>query len=129
MQTDYTVVAHKSYDAAVDAVQERASANGFRVQFVHDVAATLEERGFPRDPVTIVEMCNAKHAARVLAADIKIGLMLPCPVMVYVEGDEVRISTMLPTLLATFFPEAGIEETAAEVEQAIRRIVDEAAAA
>jgi len=129
MKTDYTVPTEKTFDGAVAAVQERAAANGFRVQFVHDVAATLAEKGFPREPVTIVEMCNAKHAARVLAADVTIGLMLPCPVMVYTEDGAVYISTMLPTLLASFFPEAGIEDSAAEVEVAIRRIVDEAAAA
>lgn len=129
MKTDYTVQTEKPFADAVEAVQERAAANGFRVQFVHDVAATLAEKGFAREPVTIVEMCNAKHAAQVLAADVKIGLMLPCPVMVYAENDGVFISTMLPTLLASFFPEAGIEDVAHEVEEAILRIVDEAASA
>jgi len=129
MKPDYTVSTRKSFDEAVSAVQDRAAANGFRVQFVHDVAATLAEKGFPRERVTIVEMCNAKHAATVLAADVKIGLMLPCPVMVYAENDEIHISTMLPTLLAVFFPDAGIEDVAREVEEGIRRIVDEAAAA
>jgi len=129
MKPDYTVPTRKSFDEAVDAVQERAAANGFRVQFVHDIAATLAEKGFPRERVTIVEMCNAKHAATVLAADVKIGLMLPCPVMVYAENDQIHISTMLPTLLAVFFPDAGVEDVAREVEEAIRLIVDEAAAA
>ena len=128
MELDYTVRTTKSYDDAVQAVLDAASANGFRVQFVHDVAATLAEKGFERDPVTLVEVCNAKHAAAVLSADIRIGLMLPCPVMIYVEDGQVYISTMRPTLLATFFPEAGIEGTAGEVEGAIVRIVDEAAA-
>ena len=86
MELDYTVPTTKSYDDAVQAVQDAAAANGFRVQFVHDVAATLAEKGFEREPVTIVEVCNAKHAAAVLAADIRIGLMLPCPVMVYERG-------------------------------------------
>jgi len=128
MELDYTVQTSKSYAEAVQAVLDGASANGFRVQFVHDVAATLAEKGFEREPVTIVEMCNAKHAATVLAADIRIGLMLPCPVMIYEQGGQVSISTMRPTLLATFFPDAGIGDTATEVEGAILRIVDEAAA-
>jgi len=128
MELDYTLPTTKSYGDAVQAVQDAAAANGFRVQFVHDVAATLAEKGFEREPVTLVEMCNAKHASAVLAADIRIGLMLPCPVMVYEEDGAVFVSTMRPTLLAAFFPEAGIEATATEVEDAIVRIVDEAAA-
>jgi uncharacterized protein (DUF302 family) len=128
MELDYTVPTIKSYGEAIQAVQDSAAANGFRVQFVHDVAATLAEKGFEREPVTLVEMCNAKHASAVLAADIRIGLMLPCPVMIYQQSGQVFVSTMLPTLLASFFPEAGIEVVADEVEDAIKRIVDEAAA-
>ena len=110
------------------AVVDRTAAHGFRVQFVHDVQETLAEKGFARDPLTIVEMCNAKFASQVLAADPKIGLMLPCPIMVYVEGGQTLISTMRPTLIGGFFPAAGIDEVAAEVEQILIAIIDEAAA-
>lgn len=127
MQIDYTVVTTKSFDEAVAAVTDAAAANGFRVQFVHDVAATLAEKGFDREPVTIVEMCNAKYAAETLARDIKIGLMLPCPVMVYSEDGAVFISAMRPSLISTFFPAAQLEEIAAEVERKIVAIVDAAA--
>ena len=127
MQIDYTVKTDKPYAEAVKAVSEAAAARGYRVQFVHDVAQTLAEKGFEREPVTIVEMCNARHANEVLARDIKIGLMLPCPVMVYEQDGEVSISTMRPSLLGAFFPEAQLEEIAAEVEQQIVAIVDDAA--
>jgi uncharacterized protein (DUF302 family) len=127
VQLDYTVPTPKSYTDAVAAVTASAAAHGYRVQFVHDVAATLAEKGFEREPVTIVEMCNARHASEVLARDIKIGLMLPCPVMVYEDSGETFISTMRPSLIGTFFPEAQIDEIAAEVEAQIIAIVDEAA--
>lgn len=128
MELDYTVPTAKSYEDAIQAVLAAVESRGFRVQFVHDVAATLAEKGFDRDPVTIIEMCNAKHASAVLAADIKIGLMLPCPIMVYVQDGGVFISTMRPTLIGSFFPEAGIEETAADVERVLVAVLDEAAA-
>jgi uncharacterized protein (DUF302 family) len=128
MELDYTVSTAKSHADAVQAVVDRTAAHGFRVQFVHDVQETLAEKGFERDALTIVEMCNAKFASQVLAADPKIGLMLPCPIMVYVEGDKTLISTMRPTLIGGFFPLAGIDEVAAEVEQILFAIIDEAAA-
>jgi uncharacterized protein (DUF302 family) len=128
MELDYTVSTAKSHADAVQAVVDRTAAHGFRVQFVHDVQETLAEKGFERDALTIVEMCNAKFASQVLAADPKIGLMLPCPIMVYVEGDKTLISTMRPTLIGGFFPAAGIDEVAAEVEQILFAIIDEAAA-
>jgi uncharacterized protein (DUF302 family) len=128
MELDYTVSTTKSHADAVASVIELTAEHGFRVQFVHDVQATLAEKGFARDPLTIVEMCNAKFASQVLAADPKIGLMLPCPIMVYVEGGQTLISTMRPTLIGGFFPEAGIDDVAAEVEQVLLAIIDEAAA-
>jgi uncharacterized protein (DUF302 family) len=128
MELDYTVSTDRTFDEAVSAVTERTAAHGFKVQFVHDVAATLAEKGFSREPVTIIETCNAKYASQVLARDVKIGLMLPCPVMVYEQDGEVFISAMRPSLLGGLFPEAGIDDVAAEVEAVLIEIIDEAAA-
>jgi uncharacterized protein (DUF302 family) len=126
MQLDYTVRTAKGFDEAVEAVKEATADAGFRVQFVHDLAATLTEKGFPRERVTIVEMCNAKYASQVLAADVKIGLMLPCPIMVYAEKGEVFITTMRATLIADFFPDADISAVAAQVEKVLIDVVDAA---
>jgi uncharacterized protein (DUF302 family) len=127
MELDYTVRTAKPYREAVDAVVGSAEAHGFRVQMVHDVAQTLAEKGFEREAVTIVEMCNANYAHQVLAQDVKIGLMLPCPVMVYEEGGAVFISTMRPTLIGHFFPQADLEEVASAVERELIEIIHAAA--
>jgi len=125
---DYTVRTEKDFSDAVQAVVDATAEAGFRVQCVHDLAQTLAEKGFKREPVTIVEMCNAKYASRVLAADVKIGLMLPCPIMVYEEEGGVFISTMRPMRIAEFFPLADIGEVAAEVEEIVVGVIDRAAA-
>ncbi|MDR3687073.1 MAG: DUF302 domain-containing protein [Coriobacteriia bacterium] len=127
MQIDFTRPTDKSFAEAVQAVVDAAALHSFRVSFVHDVAKTLQERGFEREPLTIVEMCNAKFASEVLAEDVLIGLMLPCPVMVYEQDGDVLISTMRPTVIDAFFPEAEITHVAREVEAKIFAIVEEAA--
>jgi uncharacterized protein (DUF302 family) len=76
-----------------------------------------------------IELCNAKFASRVLAADVKIGLLLPCPIMVYEEEGRVYISTMRPTNIEAFFPEADIADVAQEVERILVDIIDAAATA
>ncbi len=128
MQLDYTVPTSKSHADAVQAVVDAALAHKFSVPFVNPLSETLAEKGFKREPVTIVEMCNAGHASAVLERDVKIGLMFPCPVMVYAEDGQVFITTMRPSLIGSFYPEAKIDAIAAEVETAIIAIVDEAAA-
>ncbi len=123
---DYTVDTSKSFDEAVKAVEQKSAEKGFRVLHTHDVTATLTEKGFPRAPLKIVEVCNARYASEVLKKDVKISLMLPCPISVYTERGKTFISTMLPTVLADFYPQAGIEGLAAEVEKAVLAIVNEA---
>lgn len=122
----YTVESSKGFDDAVRAVEEKAAEKGFRVLHTHDVAATLTEKGFPREPLKIVEVCNARYASEVLNKDISVALMLPCPISVYTQQGKTRISTMLPSVLSEFYPQAGIEATAAAVEKTVLQIVDEA---
>jgi len=123
---EYTVTTNKTFPEAVEAVEKKTAEMGFRVLHTHDFAATLAEKGFPREPLKLVEICNAKYASRVLEKDVKLALMLPCPISVYVQGGKTHISTLLPTSIAHFFPNAGIEGIAAEVETAVLNIVDAA---
>lgn len=78
----YTVETSKSFEVAVQAIEQKTAEKGFRVLHTHDVAATLAEKGFPRDPLKIIEICNARYASEVLKKDVNIALMLPRPVAV-----------------------------------------------
>lgn len=123
---EQTIATEKSLDETVSAIEQKAAEKGFRVLHTHDVAATLAEKGFPREPLKIIEICNAKYASQVLDKDVKISLMLPCPISVYVKEGKTYISTLLPTSIADFFPQAGIEGLASEVERIVLKIVEEA---
>ncbi len=123
---ELTVETQKPFEEAVFAIEKKAAEHGFRVLHTHDVAATLAEKGFPREPLKIIEICNAKYASRVLSKDVKISLMLPCPISVYVKEGKTHISTLLPSSIADFFPQAGIEDLAREVESVVLEIVEEA---
>jgi uncharacterized protein (DUF302 family) len=124
---EYTVETSKSFDEAVSAVERTTTTKGFRVLHTHDVAATLAEKGFQHEPLKIVEICNAKYANEVLQKDISAALMLPCPITVYEKEGKTRLSTMLPSVMAEFFPGEGIEPVAAQVEKAVLAIVNESA--
>jgi uncharacterized protein (DUF302 family) len=123
---EYTVTTNKPFPEAVEAVEKKAVEMGFRVLHTHDFAVTLAEKGFPREPLKLVEICNAKYASQVLEKDVKLSLMLPCPISIYVESGKTHISTLLPSSIAQFFPNAGIEGVAADVETAVLKIVDAA---
>ncbi len=122
----YTVKTSKSFDAAVRAIEQKTAEKAFRVLHTHDVAATLTEKGFPRDPLKIVEICNARYASEVLKKDINIAFMLPCPVAIYTQSGTTFIGTMLPSNLVEFSPETNIDELASKVEQVVLGITSEA---
>lgn len=124
---EYSKVTAKSFDEAVSAVQQNTAAQGFRVLHTHDVAATLAEKGFQREPLKIIEICNARYAHEVLQKDITSALMLPCPIVVYLQDGATHISTMLPTIIEKFLPGKGLEAISAQVEKVVRSIVDQSA--
>lgn len=122
----YTVETSKPFDLAVRAIEQKTAEKGFRVLHTHDVAATLAEKGFPREPLKIVEICNARYASEALNKDLNVALMLPCPVVVYEQAGKIWISTMLPSTLVEFYPKSGIDAIASAVEKAVLQIIDEA---
>jgi uncharacterized protein (DUF302 family) len=125
---DLTRESSLPFPALLAAVQAETAAAGFRVLHVHDVQATLAEKGFQREALAIVEVCNARFAHAVLAADPLVGLMLPCPIQVWERDGRRFVSALRPSSIATFYPDAGIGGVAAEVEAAITGIVERAAA-
>ena len=123
----YSVPSAKPVADAVAAVQHSAVTHGFRVLHTHDFAATLAEKGFHREPVTIVEICNARFAHQVLQRDVTAALMLPCPIMVHADQGRTFISTMHPSAMERFYPGKGLEPIADEVERVVTAIIEDAA--
>ena len=124
MDFDYTVTTEKSFNEVVKAVEQETKHVGFRVLFIHDVTATLKEKGFEIEPFKIIEICNAKSAYTVLQADIRIGLCLPCKINVYQKEGKTFISGMRPVILPQFFPKADLGNLPIEVDEIIRGIID-----
>ena len=124
MDFDYTVTTEKTFDEAVQAVEQETKTVGFRVLYIHDVAATLKEKSFEIEPLKIIEICNAKSAYAVLQADVKIGLCLPCKINVYQKDGKTYISGMRPMIIPQFFPQANLGTLPKEVDTIIWGIID-----
>ena len=99
MEFDYTTTTTKTFDEAVQDVQNEIAEVDMRVLYVHDVQKTLNEKGFKREPFKIIEFCSAKFASEFLNKDIKIGLCLPCKINVYIKDGQTFISGMRPIVL------------------------------
>jgi uncharacterized protein (DUF302 family) len=100
---EMTVESKLGFQETVEAVKAASEAQKYAVQYVHKVSETFASKGFPREPVTIVEICNAKAASQVMKNDIRAGLHMPCPVMVYQQGDKVFVSTFDTRVLSSMY--------------------------
>ena len=85
------------YEQAVQKTTDALKAEGFGVLTQIDVKATLKQKinaDFRR--YVILGACNPALAHRALSANLNVGLLLPCNVTVYEEGDGSVVTAVDP---------------------------------
>ena len=124
----YIVESGKSFDQAASDLQAAVTRNGFGVLHVHDLGATLRSKGIAFDQqCKVFEVCNPGQAAKVLSADMRLNMALPCRISVYTEKDKTMIGLIKPAqMLADLSQDPAIVRIAAEVEASTIKMVDEA---
>ncbi len=125
---EFQVESRFDFDSTVAAIIAEAPAHKFTVLKVHEMSKTLAERGFPRkEPVTIIEVCNAKAASTALNLDIRSGLMMPCPVIVYQKEGRTFVMTNDTRILSDFYTGgAPMKQTGQDVYLALTKILNSA---
>lgn len=109
-------------------LREAAARHKFGVITVHDLKQTMKNKGVDyAGECMIYEVCNPHNAKQALEANPAISTALPCRISVYRAGDVFKVSTMLPSRMMQLFETPGLEAVAAEVEQAVKGIMTEAA--
>ena len=125
MQIAHTLETSKTFEQVVSAIESNTPKHQFRVLAVHDVQATLAEKGFERGPLKIIEICNAKFAHQALQKDAEVALFMPCKFAVYTDGGKTIVKLGRPTMIAEVIPQSGLEELAAGVEATLKQIMRE----
>lgn len=126
----YIVDSKKPVSEAARDLESAVKRHGFGVLHVYDLKQTLKNKGVDL-PIEcrIFEVCNPQQAAKVLAADPDLNMALPCRISVYEHPGGTRIGTIKPSeLLGLLTTKTELEGVAATVEEAIRQMIDEAAA-
>ena len=124
----YIAESSKTFDQAATDLEAAVKAHGFGVLHVHDLGNTLRSKGQSfSEQCKVFEVCNPGQASKVLAADMRLNMALPCRISVFTDHGKTRIGMIRPAqMLAPLSQDPALAQVAAEVEQATIRMIDAA---
>ncbi|MBK8229756.1 MAG: DUF302 domain-containing protein [Candidatus Eisenbacteria bacterium] len=124
----YIVESKKSMDQAAADLEAAIVRNGFGVMHVHDLGNTLRSKGVSfQNQCKVFEICNPIQASRVLAADLRINMALPCRISVFADAAGTKLGLIRPiNMLKALSDDPALLEVAQEVEEKTIRMIDEA---
>jgi uncharacterized protein (DUF302 family) len=120
---------HRVALAFPDTIQAATAAlkqEGFGVLTEIDVKATLKTKlGVDYQPYVILGACNPQLAYRGLQAEPELGLLLPCNVIVYDNGDGTStVSIVDPLQMLGVVDNPALQPIADEANARLRRVID-----
>ena len=129
----FIVQSDKTFEQAASDLDAAVKRNGFGVLHVHDLGATL--RVAMADPTDLAaaeqckvfEVCNPAQAAKVLSADMRLNMALPCRISVYTEQGQTRLGLITPVkMLTALSQDPALQAVAREVEDKTILMIEQA---
>jgi uncharacterized protein (DUF302 family) len=116
-----------SFEKAVARVTEELKKEGFGILTEIDVKETLKKKlNVDFRKYTILGACNPPFAYQALKAEEKIGLMLPCNVVVRETPDgKIEVSAIDPVASMLAIKNPGLQEVAEQVRAKLKKVIDQ----
>ena len=116
---------NSSFDDAVERVTEELKKEGFGILTEIDVKATLKKKlDVDFHPYKILGACNPSFAYKALQAENKIGVMLPCNVIVQELPDgQVEIAAVDPIASMQAVDNPALGGIAGEVQAKLKKVI------
>jgi uncharacterized protein (DUF302 family) len=124
----YTVESNKPFEQAATDLDAAVKKHGFGVMHIHDLGSTLRSKGVPfEEKCRVFEVCNPAQAAKVLSADMRLNMALPCRISVFTQAGKTMLGLIRPVqMLAALSQDPALLQVAKEVEESTIRMIDEA---
>jgi len=122
----FTKILDTTFDEAVRRVTEELKKEGFGILTEIDVKETLKKKlDVDFRKYKILGACNPPFAYKALTAEDKIGLLLPCNVVVQERDDKrVEVSAIDPIAMLSTAGSSALEEVAAEVLSKLKTVIE-----
>lgn len=128
-----TAVTGVDFDTVATKTREILKDNGFGVLTEIDMQATLRAKlGEEMERYLILGACNPPLAHRAVTVEKRIGVLLPCNVVVREDTQHpgtVLVEAMNPQLMAQVVDNPALAPIADEVSEKIRTVIDTLAGA
>jgi uncharacterized protein (DUF302 family) len=122
----FSTVLDASYEDAISKVTNALKTEGFGVLTEIDVKATLKKK-LDKDfkKYVILGACNPPYAYRALEADLDVGLLLPCNVIVYETDDKkAYVAAINPISALDVIENKELRSIAQEVSERLKVVVE-----
>ena len=128
MNSLFVVNTDKSFDTACADLQTAVANHKFGVMAVNDLGKTLRSKGINFiENCCVFEVCNPQQAAKVLACDMALNVVLPCRISVYTDAGQTRIAMIRPTAILNDLTSASaLFDVAQEVDASTSAMINEA---
>jgi uncharacterized protein (DUF302 family) len=115
-----------TFDEAVAKVTEELKKGGFGVLTEIDVKETLKKKlNVDFRKYKILGACNPPYAYRALQAEDKIGLMLPCNVIVQeLPGGKVEVAAIDPVASMSAIDNPKLRDVGEQVRVKLKAVID-----
>lgn len=114
-----------SFDEAVEKVTEALKLEGFGVLTEIDVKATFKKKlDVDFRPYKILGACNPPYAHKALSVEDKIGIMLPCNVIIQeTSDDKIEVAAVDPVASMTAVENEHLTSIAKEIKTKLERVI------
>lgn len=115
-----------TFDKAIERVTEELKHEGFGILTEIDVQKTLKEKiDVDFKKYKILGACNPTFAHKALLAEDKIGVFLPCNIIVEEHDDgSVEVSAVNPAASMMAVDNAALADLSSEIEEKLQRVID-----
>jgi len=118
------------FETAVEQVKAALKEQGFGVLTEIDVQKTMKEKlGVDFQPYLILGACNPPLAHQALSAELDIGLLLPCNVIVYAADDAIVVEAMDPEVALGVVGNPAVEPVARAAREKLVKALEKLAGA
>jgi uncharacterized protein (DUF302 family) len=126
MNYHYSKTINDSFDNAITRTTEELKKEGFGVLTEIDVKETLKKKlDVDFRQYKILGACNPPFAYKALQAEDKIGVMLPCNVILQELNDsKIEISAVDPMASMMSIQNPSLEGIAKEVQDKLKKVID-----